>query len=240
MNGSTDLGTIVFLILAVVILFRLFSVLGRRTGHERPPSDAMTGGAQNRQSGADGDNVVTMPSRENRPEPTHEERVAEARERVSDFMHADNEIKDGLLAIVSTDPDFDPKGFLEGAKTAYEMIVNAFAEGNKQTLQSLLSDEVYEGFAGEIDGRKERNEIVDTNFIGINRADIIGAAAKADEAHVTVKFRSQLINVIRDTSGGVIEGDPKTVRDVTDIWTFAREMAAKDPNWKLVATQAAN
>ncbi|MEL6746694.1 MAG: Tim44/TimA family putative adaptor protein, partial [Pseudomonadota bacterium] len=116
----------------------------------------------------------------------------------------------------------------------------AFAEGNKKTLQSLLNEEVYEGFEAEIDGRKERNEIVDTNFIGINRADIIGAAAKSDEAHVTVKFRSQLINVIRDTSGGIIEGDPKQVRDVTDIWTFAREMSANDPNWKLVATQAAN
>jgi len=240
MSGSTDLGTIVFLILAVVILFRLFSVLGRRTGHERPPSDAMTGQAQNRTGRPDGDNVVAMPSRENRPEPTLEERVAEARERVDDFMRDDNEIKDGLLAIASSDPDFDPKGFLEGAKTAYEMIVNAFAEGNKKTLQSLLNEEVYEGFEAEIDGRKERNEIVDTNFIGINRADIIGAAAKSDEAHVTVKFRSQLINVIRDTSGGIIEGDPKQVRDVTDIWTFAREMSANDPNWKLVATQAAN
>lgn len=240
MSGSTDLGTIVFLILAVVILFRLFSVLGRRTGHERPPSDAMTGQAQNRTGRPDGDNVVAMPSRDNRPEPTLEERVAEARERVDDFMRDDNEIKDGLLAIASSDPDFDPKGFLEGAKTAYEMIVNAFAEGNKKTLQSLLNEEVYEGFEAEIDGRKERNEIVDTNFIGINRADIIGAAAKSDEAHVTVKFRSQLINVIRDTSGGIIEGDPKQVRDVTDIWTFAREMSANDPNWKLVATQAAN
>ncbi|MEL6746653.1 MAG: Tim44/TimA family putative adaptor protein, partial [Pseudomonadota bacterium] len=198
MSGSTDLGTIVFLILAVVILFRLFSVLGRRTGHERPPSDAMTGQAQNRTGRPDGDNVVAMPSRDNRPEPTLEERVAEARERVDDFMRDDNEIKDGLLAIASSDPDFDPKGFLEGAKTAYEMIVNAFAEGNKKTLQSLLNEEVYEGFEAEIDGRKERNEIVDTNFIGINRADIIGAAAKSDEAHVTVKFRSQLINVIRD------------------------------------------
>ncbi|MEM8627590.1 MAG: Tim44/TimA family putative adaptor protein, partial [Pseudomonadota bacterium] len=192
MSGSTDLGTIVFLILAVVILFRLFSVLGRRTGHERPPSDAMTGQAQNRTGRPDGDNVVAMPSRDNRPEPTLEERVAEARERVDDFMRDDNEIKDGLLAIASSDPDFDPKGFLEGAKTAYEMIVNAFAEGNKKTLQSLLNEEVYEGFEAEIDGRKERNEIVDTNFIGINRADIIGAAAKSDEAHVTVKFRSQL------------------------------------------------
>ncbi len=240
MSGSTDIGTIVFLVLAVVILFRLFSVLGRRTGHERPPADAFTGAGQQRGNNEDGDNVVAMPSRSEEPEKTPQERIAEAEERVNDYLRDDNEVKQGLLQIARNDPDFDPKMFLNGARTAYEMIVNAFAEGNAKTLETLLSEEVFEGFAREIKAREERNELVDTDFIGINRADIVDAAAKGDDAHVTVKFRSQLITVIRDKKGNIIDGDPKQVRDVTDIWTFARDMNAADPNWKLVATQAAN
>ena len=118
--------------------------------------------------------------------------------------------------------------------------MTAFAEGNRKTLKSLLSREVYDGFAGAITDRESRGEQVDQSFVGIKSADIFEAELKAGMAQVTVKFVSELISATRDKAGEVITGDPKRIKEVTDIWTFAREVASRDPNWKLIATQAAN
>jgi predicted lipid-binding transport protein (Tim44 family) len=136
--------------------------------------------------------------------------------------------------------NFDPAQFLSGAKTAYEMIVVAFAEGNKRALRQLLGKDVFDGFVGAIEERAERGEKIDSSFIGIDKANMIEAELKRKSAQITVKFISQLITSTIDKEGKVIDGDPKKVREVTDIWTFARDLSTRDPNWKLVATEAAN
>jgi predicted lipid-binding transport protein (Tim44 family) len=145
-----------------------------------------------------------------------------------------------LLEIYRADHSFDPEHFMRGAKQAYEMIVTAFAEGNRKILKDLLSREVYESFVGAITERENRGEQMDQSFVGINRAEIIEAEIKNGLAHLTVKFLSQLISATRDRAGRVIAGDPQRIRDVTDIWTFAREIDSRDPNWRLIATQDAN
>jgi len=139
-----------------------------------------------------------------------------------------------------SDPDFDPNHLIEGAKTAYEMIVMGFANGDDATLKQLLGSDVYDGFERAIRERESRGEKVESSLVGIDKADIIEAEVKNRTAYVTVKFVSELISVTRDAEGEVVEGDPKKVREVTDIWTFAREVGSKNPNWKLVATEAAN
>jgi predicted lipid-binding transport protein (Tim44 family) len=138
------------------------------------------------------------------------------------------------------DPSFDPGLYLDGAKMAYEAIVMAFAEGDDATLKQLLGNDVYEGFARAIRERESRGEKVQSSLVGIDKADIIEAEVKNRTAYVTVKFVSELISVTRDAEDEVVEGDPKKVREVTDIWTFCRDIASKNPNWKLVATEAAN
>jgi predicted lipid-binding transport protein (Tim44 family) len=138
------------------------------------------------------------------------------------------------------DPGFDPNHFIDGAKAAYEMIVMAFAQGDDATLKQLLGSDVYDGFQRAIRERESRGEKVESSLVGIDKADIIEAEVKNRTAYVTVKFVSELISVTRDADGEVVEGDPKKVREVTDIWTFAREVGSKNPNWKLVATEAAN
>jgi len=238
MNGSLDIGTLLFLVLAVVIFLRLRSVLGKRTGHERPPIDPYGTADKSQRTRTDDDNVVALPRNGEGEGAYGREETAE--DRIRDFMPLGGPIADGLLEIAKRDPSFEPKTFLQGAKTAYEMIVTSFAEGNRKLLKQLLSREVYEGFISELDSRDARGEVADTNFIGINKADIIEAELKDKTAHVTVKFVSQLITAIRNRQGEIIDGDPKQVREVTDIWTFARELTSRDPNWKLVATQAAN
>ena len=165
---------------------------------------------------------------------------ADVEERVKGLAAGNAGIAKGLVDIVRADPSFDPDIFLKGARAAYELIVTAFAEGNRKTLKSLLSREVYDGFAGAITDRESRGEQVDQSFVGIKSADIFEAELKAGMAQVTVKFVSELISATRDKAGEVITGDPKRIKEVTDIWTFAREVASRDPNWKLIATQAAN
>lgn len=239
MNNSFDIYTIIFLVVAVVIILRLRSVLGRKTGNEPRPMDRSmrTGEAASQPR----DNVVPMPRAEapgaaaGPPPPT-----LSIEDRIRSTQPAESPATDGLVDIAKSDPGFDPKQFLDGAKAAYEMIVVAFAEGNRPTLKRLLSRDVFDGFATAITEREERGEKVATSFVGLSRTDIMDAEVKNRAARVTVKFVSQLITAIRNKAGEVIDGDPAQIRDVTDIWTFAREVGSKDPNWRLVATQAAN
>lgn len=241
MNGSFDIYTLLFLVLAVVIFLRLRNVLGRRTGSERPPYDPYSApdAKPNGSRGGNQDTVVQLPRRRGTPA-NDDEHKADIEDRLKGFGTKASALGKGLRAIIGDDPDFHPKEFLTGAQSAYEMIVMAFAEGNKRSLSQLLSEDVYDGFVEAISGREERSEQVETRFVGIEQADIVEAGLKNKSAQVTVKFVSQLITATRDKAGEVIEGDPKKVREVTDIWTFAREVTSRDPNWKLVATEAAN
>jgi predicted lipid-binding transport protein (Tim44 family) len=144
----------------------------------------------------------------------------------------------GLDEIARAEPGFDVQVFLEGAKAAYEMIVTAFAQGDRKTLRTLLSKEVYEGFERALVDRERRGERVETTFVSIDRAEIENVEVKGRIAQVTVRFLSKLITATRDAQGRVIDGDPETVVDVTDVWTFARPLGTRDPNWQLVATEA--
>ena len=127
---------------------------------------------------------------------------------------------------------------MAGARAAYEMIVMAYAEGDRRTLKNLLSREVYEGFEAAIRERESRGETVETRFVAIDKSDITGAEVRGHTAQVTLRFVSQLVSVTRDKAGNVIDGNPEKVTDVTDVWTFARDVSSRDPNWKLVATEA--
>jgi len=242
MDGKIDIFTIMFLVLAVVIILKLRSVLGRRTSDDEARIDRNRALERARANGKNGanDKVVTLPRRD-RPEQVSEATPAmnsAAEERVRAFAGGDPNLEEGLLSIVRADRSFDPDGFLKGARQAYEMIVTAFAEGNRKSLRALLSKEVFDGFAGAISDREARGEIIDQSFVGINKADLLEAELKNGTAHVTVKFVSELISATRDRAGAVISGDTKKIKEVVDIWTFAREVASRDPNWRLIATQA--
>ena len=133
---------------------------------------------------------------------------------------------------------FDAKHFVAGARAAYEMIVTAFAEGDRRSLKNLLSRDVYDGFDGAIGEREKRGETVESRFVSIDSAEITAAEVRARTAHVTVRFHSKLISATRDKDGNVIDGSAERVTDITDVWTFARDVSSRDPNWKLVATEA--
>ncbi len=244
MSEAFDIYTLLFLVLAVVIFIRLRNVLGRRTGNERPPYDPYTTADAKRPAPQEANEpVVALPRGRTTRAGASETSVPSMEDieaRLGRHAPKDSPLGQSLTALMRADPGFDPGHFLDGAKVAYEEIVMAFAKGDDATLQQLLGTDVYEGFARAIRERDTRGEKVQSSLVGIDKADIIEAEVKNRTAYVTVKFVSELISVTRDADGEVIEGDPKKVREVTDIWTFAREVAAKNPNWKLVATEAAN
>jgi predicted lipid-binding transport protein (Tim44 family) len=235
MNGFFDFYTILFLVLAVVIFLRLRNVLGRRTGSERPPFDPYSAPKPNGGT-APGDKVISLPRR---GEDVPARAAGSATEDWGDIAPAGSPLAKGLSEIHRADANFDPQQFLQGARAAYEMIVTAFADGDRETLKNLLSREVYEGFVTAIAERESRGETMSTNFVGIDKADITDATMRRRNAHVTVRFVSQLVSVTKDKNDNVVQGDPKHVTEVTDIWTFARDAGSRDPNWKLVATEAA-
>jgi len=228
-----DFGTIFFLIAAIVIFFQLRNVLGRRTGSERPPFDPYSSPrTEAKGDAAPAENVVSLPRRKGGAEAENAYAVVDA------VAKPGTELNRGLRAIRDADPSFDPKVFVDGAKMAYEMIVMAYADGDRKTLKNLLSREVYDGFVAAIAEREAKSEKIQSSFVGIDKADIIAAEMKGSEAHVTLRVVSELISATRDKAGTVIDGDPETVAEVKDVWTFARDTRSRDPNWKLVATEA--
>jgi predicted lipid-binding transport protein (Tim44 family) len=232
-----DIYTIIFLALAVFIFFRLRSVLGQRTGRERPPYDPYS--ARDAVRSPANDKIVTLPQRPAEPAVS---RPAEPPpppvDRWKDVAESGSSVAAGLDAIAAADPSFDAKHFITGARAAYEMIVTAFAEGDRRQLRSLLSREVSDGFDAAIGERESRGETAETRFVSIDGSTITAAELRARTAQITVRFVSKLISVTRGRTGNVIDGNAEKVTDVTDVWTFAREVSSRDPNWKVVATEA--
>jgi predicted lipid-binding transport protein (Tim44 family) len=243
MQNVFDIYTIIFLALAVFIFLRLRSVLGQRTGRERPPYDPYS--ARERAPEpvrSASDKVVTLtprtPAAIEAPAAPKAEEPEEAPVRWQGVAEPGSPLAAGLDAIAAADKAFDAQHFVAGARAAYEMIVNAYAEGDRRTLKNLLSREVYEGFETAIAEREKRGETVENKFVSLDGAEIASAEMRARNAQVTMRFHSKLITATRDRNGNVIDGSAERVSDVTDVWTFARDVTARDPNWKLIATEA--
>ncbi len=235
MNGTIDILTLIFLVLAIVIFIKLRSVLGRRTGHERPRYDPYS--TQDANGKPVRDNIVTLPRGEP-PRMSDELDEATFAKRLKEVVTEGSDVAQKLQDVAKADRSFDPKHFMAGAKAAYEMIVTAFAEGDRKTLKQLLSREVFDSFAAAISERERNGETVDFKFVGISASEILDAEMNGKTANLTVKFVSDLITATRNRAGEVVDGNPTQISEVTDIWTFARDLSTRDPNWRLVATGA--
>jgi predicted lipid-binding transport protein (Tim44 family) len=232
-----DIYTIIFLALAVFIFLRLRNVLGQRTGSERPYDRA----ARDIVHGSQDNNIVPIPGKviEQAPlAPTAD--VVPPTDRWKGLAEAGTPLALGLDAIAAHDSSFDPRHFLSGARSAYEMIVLAFANGDRRALKDLLSSEVYDSFESAIKEREKQEQKTETRFVSIDKAELVGAEARDRAAQLTVRFVSQMISVTRDKAGTIVDGNPDKVTDITDVWTFARDVSSRDPNWKLVGTGSAH
>jgi predicted lipid-binding transport protein (Tim44 family) len=219
-DGFPFLEIIVFAAIAGFLVLRLRSVLGRRTGTERRRDLFMRSG----DAASAPEKVVPLPARARPAAPPPTGDVA------SDAT--------GVARIKAADPGFDETAFLSGARSAFEIIVNAFARGDTAALQPLLSDTVYASFAAAIRARRDAKETLETDLLTIKTVEIAEAAFEGDTALVTVKFVSDQINVTRGADGAVVDGDPEHVVEKTDLWTFSRSVRSRDPNWTLIATHS--
>jgi predicted lipid-binding transport protein (Tim44 family) len=231
-----------FAIVAAFLGWRLYSVLGRRTGHEKRfdpfgQSDAPTSLPDRDASGREG-NVRRLPEPAARPVDRNAER--ERRKLEAAIAGVAGDVRRSLDEIRAADPKFDPVDFVAGARVAFEMILMAFARGDTKALRPLLHDQVYGNFAGAIEERNRDKQRLETTLVGILSADIVEAefAKDASEARIAIKFVSQQISVTKDREGRIVDGDPSEVANITDIWTFQRSVKSRDPNWVLVATES--
>ncbi|HWG05239.1 MAG TPA: Tim44/TimA family putative adaptor protein [Beijerinckiaceae bacterium] len=239
MHDSFDASTIIFAVLALVVLWKLRSVLGSRTGNEKPPFNPFQRSGRDARPGppAGDGKIITLPgTAPNAFGATPPDAASQGAARWSSYAEPDSKVWKGLDAIAAAQPDFDAEHFLSGAKTAYEMIVVAFAAGDRQTLRSLLGQEVLDSFESAIAQHEAQGEKVETTVVSIDKAGIDDAQMRGTTAQIAVRFASKLISATRDRAGKIIEGSADGVVDMVDLWTFARDARSRDPNWKLVAT----
>jgi predicted lipid-binding transport protein (Tim44 family) len=219
-DGYQIIDIVVFAVIAGLLVLRLRSVLGRRTGTEQRRDPFQPPAAP-----PPADKVVPLPARSRPAPPTLD-------------APAPTPLAQALAQLKAADQSFDEKQFLTGARAAFEIIVNAFAKGDTGSLQPLLSPQVYGSFAEAIRLRVARQEKLETHLLSIKSVDIAEAGVEDDTAHVTVKYVSEQSNATRAADGALVEGNPDHVEEKTDLWTFARPVRSRDPNWTLVATHS--
>lgn len=226
---DSDFFIIIMAFVAGFVILRLRSVLGKRTGHERPPpTDPFRA---RRRAPADDH------AREDEGEAEATDNVVRLPGRDGEEISAETPLGAGLTQIKVADPRFDPADFAEKAKDAFEYIVMNFAEGDTSALKPLLSKDVFEGFSSAIEDRKDKDQKLETNLVRIKDAEILEAGMSGRTASITIKYTTEQINVTRDKDGNVVDGDPDRIADVVDIWTYERNTRSSDPNWVLVATE---
>jgi predicted lipid-binding transport protein (Tim44 family) len=212
---------ILFAMIAGFLVLRLRSVLGRRTGNER------------RRDGFIGARSPVSERAATAGEPAKGATVVPLAATPMDA------VAQGLDRVRGADPSFDRAHFVAGARAAFEIIVSAFARGDKAALRPLLSDEVYRPFMVTIDDRVGAQETFETRILRLVSLDITAAAVIGQTARITVRFVSQQINVTRAADGSIVDGDPEHSVERTDYWTFTRDTRSTDPNWVLAATSSA-
>lgn len=221
MSGGFPIDLILFAMVAAFLVLRLRSVLGKRQGYERPPATPGMPEARSARIEAVTDDVA--PAR------------SDSVRRVLPITSS--QAGQALSRIAAADPAFEPNAFLDGAEGAFRMIVAAFAQGDRQTLRSLLSDDTYAGFEQAVTARENAGETQSTELRAMQEIAIEGAALTGNIAEVTVRFVSDQVNIT--TRNQEIVAGADAVTEVVDIWSFQRDVSQKDPTWKLAATRSA-
>lgn len=207
--------------IAIFLILRLRSVLGTREGYEKP--QVPVNGRANRADNARRDFEVIEggPDRD-----------------ITDHVDDGSDAAKALAAMKIAEPNFNVGEFLQGARSAYEMILMAFEQGDMEQVRAFVAEDVYEAFAEVIREREAQGLSIDANFVGLRDVQLIDASFDRDSqtGEVTVRFVAELTSVVRNAAGEVVEGDPQEIKKQRDVWSFARKMGAGDPNWQLVAT----
>lgn len=209
---------VILALIAVFLGLRLYSVLGKRTGHEQQPAPVQP------------DERLAKPV-----QPLYPQGEGAAAARLSDTLVA-SEAESGVRAIISADRQFDVPQFVQGARSAYGMILEAFWQGKREDLRWLCEPDVAGAFEQAIDEREGQGHVLGNRLVRIERAQIVEAELRGRGAHVTVRFDADIAAVTRDAEGNVVAGSMTDAVTTHELWTFSRNIGHADPNWKLSAT----
>ena len=207
---------IIFAVIAVLLVIRLRSVLGQRSGYEQPQGDSPTNRFDDNEN--DGE-VIPLHSKATNDAPL--------------TLH-------GLDALRQIDRNFNEKEFISGAKSAFEMILGAYAEGDLAQLRRLLGYELLQSFTSSIESRIAAKESLSITLDELREASILNISVTEQMANITMHFHSVQTRVAKDKNGEPIESEDTGAREFTDIWTFERDLTLSDPNWKLTETESAD
>ncbi|GGY36034.1 Tim44/TimA family putative adaptor protein [Parvularcula lutaonensis] len=207
---------IIFAALALFLAYRLFNVLGTRGGHEPEEHERPV--------------LRPVPSRD--PSEEQEDDFGLEAEPTT----PSEDLPEWAVTARKSIPDFEPKRFLEGAAAAYEMIVQAYADGDLSTVRGFVDPEVLKSFEVAIEGRTAHGQSVDLTFVGVETPEVLSMEEHGGELRAELRFKSEQVRAVRDAKGEVIDGNPEEVITVIDEWTFSRPVRSNDPNWTLVAT----
>jgi predicted lipid-binding transport protein (Tim44 family) len=225
-----DLPTVIFALVALFVAFKLRSVLGMRQDSQRQPGGLL---APLRRVPAPPTAPVVPPDG-----PAAAVAPPPAADRWKGIAEPDPAVWSGLDAIAAADRGFSPQAFLSGARVAYDMVVHGFAAGDSTTLRNLMTPEAFVNFDNAIRARAAAGQTMTTTVVSIDGANIVGARLDGATAQLSVRFVAKLASVTRDAQGGVVDGSPTAVADHIDLWTFARDIRSRNPNWMLTATES--
>jgi predicted lipid-binding transport protein (Tim44 family) len=204
--------------IAVFLILKLKNVLGTRDGFEKPP----------------------LPLEDVRPRPKRDFAVIEGGpdRDITDLVPEGSPAAKALAAMKQAEPGFSVAPFLQGARSAYEMILMAFEKGDLQKIRPFLSDEVHQSFSEAVQARETQGLTIDSSFLGISELAVHDATYNRDtrEAEIAVRFTGETHSTVRNKAGEIVEGSPTEIKRQRDVWTFGRRMGVDDPNWQLVAT----
>ena len=224
-----DLPTVIFALVALFVAWKLRSVLGMRQDSDRPGELTAPLRRAPGPAGAPVAQPDAAPSAPVLPAPA---------DRWKGVAEPDPAVWSGLDAISGADRGFSPQDFLAGARGAYDMVVHAFAAGDSDALKRLMSPEAFANFESAIHARADAGHTTSTTVVSIDNASIVGAQLIGATAQLGVRFSAKLASVTRDAQGEVVDGSPNTVVEHIDLWTFARDVRSRDPNWQLTATES--
>ena len=236
MGGGLEI--IILAMVAGFIALRLVSVLGRHTDDDRTRQNPQKN--QRNSYGMNGPDSQdnTANAERNRTDTAPQDPIPlPVKPAGGATVDRSTPLGQTLSRIMVADRSFNPDDFIGGARGAYEMIIEAFAKGDRETLEPLLNDEVYRNFDAAISAREDAGQTAETQVVDIEDAQITDALLEDGVAEVTVTFKADMLNVVRDQDDRIVEGNPSDVETVTDIWTFARQVKSRDPNWHLIATE---
>ena len=226
MNTFLTLDLIFFILVAVFLIIRLRSVLGRRTGNEKRPKDIF----MYQDTTLDTEKKKILDGKQSIKSKFHNKLSTEKENNLNKNT--------ALEKIYYIDKSFSPKKFLSGAKTAFKTIIQSYAKGEINKIKHLLSTNVFSIFSKEIKSRTRKKYILEHTLVSIKSADIENANFKSSIADIVVKFISEQVNLLKNEKGKILKGNDEYIENHTNYWTFSKDLKSSNPNWKLVVTKA--